>query len=54
MPNLDQKGPGSLGPKTEKKLGECRKSKIERKEIEEIYFYKKGSLDDLSTIKFSK
>ena len=27
MPNLDQKGPENLGPKTGMKLGKCRKTK---------------------------
>lgn len=51
MPNFDHKGPGSLGPKTGKKLGKCRKTETEKKEIEEIYFFSKGALKHLSIIK---
>lgn len=32
MPNLNHKGPNSLGPKTGKKLGRCRKTKAESKQ----------------------
>ena len=40
MPNLDNKGPGGLGPKTGKKLGKCRKNETEKKEIEEVYSFR--------------
>lgn len=46
MPNLDHKGPGGLGPKTGKKLGQCRKTEAEKKKIEEIQFYRKGTLNN--------
>lgn len=51
MPNLNNKGPGGLGPKTGKKLGKCRKTEIEKKEIEEIYFLRKEALLNLSSMK---
>ncbi|MBJ2175710.1 DUF5320 domain-containing protein [Aureibaculum sp. A20] len=51
MPNLDQKGPGGLGPKTGKKLGKCRKNDLEIKTIEKIYFFKKEPLSNSKPIK---
>ncbi len=36
MPHLDHKGPEGLGPKTGKKLGKCRKTETESKEIMEL------------------
>lgn len=47
MPDLDNKGPGGLGPKTGKKLGKCRKTETEKKEVEEIYFFKEEALNNL-------
>ncbi|WP_117880439.1 DUF5320 domain-containing protein [Aureibaculum luteum] len=46
MPNLDQKGPGGLGPKTGKKLGKCKKNHFEIKSIEENYFFNKKASSD--------
>ncbi|QCX38590.1 hypothetical protein FF125_09150 [Aureibaculum algae] len=46
MPNLDQKGPGGLGPKTGKKLGRCKKNYLETKSIEENYFFNKKGLSN--------
>lgn len=35
MSNLDHRGPDGLGPKTGKKLGRCRKTEVEKKEMQE-------------------
>ena len=51
MPNLDRKGPGSLGSKTGKKLGKCKKTEAENKEIEEIYSFKKETSTNCSSTK---
>lgn len=42
MPNLNHNGPSNQGPKTGKKLGKCRKTELEKKEIEEICVYNKS------------
>lgn len=36
MPHLDHKGPESLGPKTGRKLGLCKKTESEKKEMGEL------------------
>ncbi|WP_298368087.1 DUF134 domain-containing protein [uncultured Lutibacter sp.] len=36
MPNLDHKGPDGLGPKSGRKLGKCRKTEAEKKEIVDL------------------
>lgn len=51
MSNFDHKGPGGLGPKTGKKLGKCSKTENEKKEINEIYFLRKETINNLSSIK---
>ena len=48
MPNFNHKGPANLGPKTGKKLGKCRKTDTEKKELEEIYLLRKGTINNLS------
>lgn len=48
MSNLNHKGPSNLGPKTGKKLGKCRKTDVEKKEIDEVYIYNKGTLKNLN------
>lgn len=43
MPNSDHKGPNNLGPKTGKKLGNCKKTEAEKKVIDEMYVFSKGN-----------
>lgn len=51
MPNFNHKGPKGLGSKTGKKTGKCRKTEVERKEMEEINFNRNELLKNLNKMK---
>ena len=53
MPNLDKTGPGNLGSKKGKKLGICKKTDVENKEIEENYLFKVEDLKKRNAIKIA-
>ena len=50
MPNYNQNGPRNLGSKTGKKLGKCRKTESEKKELQDINLLNKGTKNIISTM----